>query len=92
MLQYCATIQDNILTSYGVVSNCTVGTLSAGSVIVPTTVAFTGADSAKATTAQSAFAAALIAKDTSVFGSSYGTVSVASVQKGTAANPEGNHY
>lgn len=90
-LQFCNTIVANIFTSYKVVSNCTVGTVVSGSVVVPTTVAFTGADSTQATAAQSAFATALKSQDTSVFGTQYGTVTVAasSVQSVQSTNPQG---
>lgn len=91
MLQYSNAIQANILSIYKVVSNCTIGKLSPGSVAVPTTVAFSGADSSSATSAQTALTTALKSGDTSVFGSDYGTVTVAasSVTAGTTPNPAG---
>ena len=77
------------MSTYKVLSNCSVGTLSAGSVAVPTTIALTGADSDTAGTTQTALVSSLKGGDTSVFGSTYGTVTVApsSVSSGTTANP-----
>ena len=94
VLQYCDTIEANILTSYGVVSSCIVGAVTPGSVVVPTTVAFNGENLDAATAAQAKFFSALKSSDNSVFGSSYGTVSVdaSSIKSGTTANPEGNHW
>ena len=94
MLQYCNDIQQGILAAYSVVSNCSVGTVSAGSVVVPTTVAFSGANSDAATKAQGLFASDLKSGSASqVFGSDFGTVTVAasSVTTGNTANPSKLH-
>ena len=89
-MQYCNTIQEGILAAYSVVSNCSVGAAASGSVVVPTTVAFSGANEDAATNARDAFAADLKSGTVAdVFGSDFGTITVDpdSVVAGTIANP-----
>ena len=90
-MQYCNAIEANIQAEFGAVSSCSVGTIKAGSVVVPTTIALTGSDSSAATTVQGKLVTALKSSDTSLFGSGYGTVTVdaSSVTPGTVSNPEG---
>lgn len=81
-------IQKNILTTFKVVSNCTVTKVVKGSVLVDNTVAFTGTDQAAARDAQAAVATALRnPTDTSVFGNTYGSIDVSGVSTPDAANP-----
>lgn len=80
-------IQKNILTTFKVVSNCTVTKVVKGSVLVDNTVAFTGTDQAAARDAQAAVATALRNADTSVFGNTYGSIDVSGVSTPDEANP-----
>lgn len=77
------------MTAYNVVSNCSTGTPTPGSVVVPTTVAFSGQDSNAAQTAQTSFASDLKKQVTTVFGTAYGTVTVpaTSVTTSQTTNP-----
>lgn len=90
VLQYCETIEQAILSAYDTPSNCTVGNVQAGSVVVPTTVAFSAANADAATAAQTSFASDLRrGSGIDIFAPEFGSVTVAasSVTTGTTANP-----
>lgn len=80
-LQFINTLQANILANLGVVSNVTVNSVTKGSVLVDNTVAFTGTDQSAAATAQTKLASLLGSPTgiSSVYGTGYGTVTVASI-------------
>ena len=89
MLQFCTTVQANILSTLNALSSCTVTDVTPGSVNVANTVAFTGSDSAAAEAAQKQLAAQLAtpAGITSVYGTGYGTVTVSKIQQDSVSNP-----
>lgn len=70
-------------------SNCTVTKVTAGSVSADNTIAFTGSDSAAASAAQTSLLASLKASDASIYGTTYGAVTVSNAASGTASNPQG---
>jgi len=89
--RYISTLEESILASLKVVSNVTIDSIKAGSVVVSNTVAFTGADGAAAATSLST---ALASNSnggyvSTLFGSSFGSVTVdpASVSETTTTNP-----
>lgn len=92
-MQFCATLEDNILRVQKVVANCTITNVVLGSVKVSNTLAFTGSDSAAAETARGEVATALARSDGSgsanYFGTSFGSVTVSDVKSTTTTNPQG---
>lgn len=89
VLQFCNTIQANILSTLNVPSTCTITDVTPGSVKVANTVAFTGSDLEAATAAQKSLASKLETTEgiTSVYGSGYGTVTVSSIKQDSVSNP-----
>ena len=87
-MQFINTLQANIFANLRVVSNVTINSVVKGSVVVDNTIALTGADSSAAVAAQTQLVALLQSRDgvSSVYGSDYGTVTVASVQTVSAPN------
>lgn len=66
----------------------TIDSVIAGSIVVSHTVAFTGADSSAASSAAATLATVLQSGDvSSVFGNSFGDVTVSGVQATTTTNP-----
>ncbi len=87
-LQFIATLESNILTAIEQLVNVTITKVVAGSISVSTSIAFTTADAAAALEGQSALAAVLQSNDvSSIFGDSFGTVTVTGVSKGNTTNP-----
>ena len=86
-LQFVTTLEANILSLLDVLTNVTIDTVTQGSVNVEDTISFTGSDSSAATSAQEALYTALTSGDTSIFGSSFGTVTVSSVASTNSSNP-----
>ena len=87
-LQFINTLQANILANLGVVSNVTINSVTKGSVLIDNTVAFTGADQSAAANAQAQLASLLATPSgiSSVYGSGYGTVTVASISQENTAS------
>lgn len=87
-LQFTSTLEANILKAQGVVANCTVTKVEAGSIKVSSTIAFPGADEEAAKTARDSVATALSSASVAdYFGTSFGEVTVSNVQATTSANP-----
>lgn len=87
-LQFIATLESNILAAIEQLVNVTITKVVAGSISVSTAIAFTTADAAAALEGQSALAAVLQSNDvSSIFGDSFGTVTVTGVSKGNTTNP-----
>ncbi len=87
-LQFVATLESNILTAIEQLVNVTITKVVAGSISVSTSIAFTTADAAAALEGQSALAAVLQSNDvSSIFGDSFGDVTVTGVSKGNTTNP-----
>ena len=87
-LQFIATLESNILTAIQQLVNVTITKVVAGSISVSSSIAFTTADAAAALEGQSALAAVLQSNDvSSIFGDSFGNVTVTGVSKGNTTNP-----
>ncbi len=87
-LQFIATLESNILAAIQQLVNVTITKVVSGSISVSTSIAFTTADAAAAVEGQSALATVLQSNDvSSIFGDSFGTVTVTGVSKGNTANP-----
>ena len=88
MLQFVNTLEANILTTIHAVTNVTITQVTTGSVIVANTVAFTGASNGAALAGQNALTSLLESSDvSSIFGTSFGTVTVSNVTKANSTNP-----
>lgn len=89
ILQFIDTLEANILSAIGAVTNVTINSIKPGSIVVSNTIAFTEADSAAASQAQIAVLDALNSQDgvNALFGDSFGNVEVSNVAKATATNP-----
>ncbi|KAL0046658.1 hypothetical protein WJX82_006348 [Trebouxia sp. C0006] len=86
--RFVATLESNILTAIEQLVNVTITKVVAGSISVSTSIAFTTADAAAALEGQSALAAVLQSNDvSSIFGDSFGDVTVTGVSKGNTTNP-----
>ena len=88
VLQFCNALQANILKTLQVVCNCTVTRVTPGSINVENTISFSGGNGAAAKAAQSDLVT-LLKSDAgiiSVFGTTYGTVSVSGVEAVEASN------
>jgi small-conductance mechanosensitive channel len=86
-LQFVNTLETNILTSIGSVVNVTITNVVLGSISVSNTIAFTAADSIAAAAGQTALAQALSSGDVSLFGTTFGPVTVSDVKQANATNP-----
>lgn len=86
-LRFTTTLESNIFKLLNALANVTIDSVVATSVSVTNTVAFTGADSTQASTAAAALVTALNSGDVSVFGSSFGAVTVSGVTATNATNP-----
>lgn len=88
-LQFTNTIEANILLATGQVANATITRVETGSIEVWNTIAFTGGDSAAATAARDSVFSALSSSTNlaNYFGSSFGGVTVSSVQSTNSSNP-----
>lgn len=86
-LQFIATLQAAILAKISAVVNVTISKVESGSAIVYNSVAFTSADSAAALADRTALYTDLTAGDVSLFGSSFGTVTVSNVAQANTTNP-----
>lgn len=83
-----ATLEANIFAKINALVNITITKVVQGSVSVTNSAAFTASDSADALAGQSALADVLSSGDvSSIFGDSFGTVTVSGVTKGNATNP-----
>ena len=88
LLQFISTLEANILAKLNAIVDVTVDKVTAGSVMVANTVAFTDANSASATAAQDNLATVLNSGDvSSIFGDSFGPVTVTNVAPTTSSNP-----
>lgn len=86
-LQFVNTLETNILTSIGSLVNVTITNVVLGSISVSNTIAFTDADSLAAAAGQTALAQALSSGDVSLFGTTFGAVTVSNVKQANATNP-----
>lgn len=86
-LQFVNTLETNILTSIGSLVNVTITNVVLGSISVSNTIAFTDADSLAAAAGQTALAQALSSGDVSLFGTTFGSVTVSNVKQANATNP-----
>lgn len=88
-LQFANTIEANILLATGQVANATITRVETGSIGVWNTIAFTGGDSAAATAARDSVFSALSSSTNlaNYFGSSFGDVTVSSVQSTNSSDP-----
>lgn len=84
-------MEANIFATLRVVANVTINNVTPGSIKVDNSVAFTGADAAAAATAQTQFALLIDPKNanslSSIYGTSFGTVTVSGVTKTNSTNP-----
>lgn len=88
LLQYVNTLEANILKSLNAVCNVSITFVVASSISVTSLYAFTGSDSTAAAAAQSSLAAVLTSGSvSSIFGSSFGPVTVSGVATSNATNP-----
>ena len=87
VLQFIATMEANILAKIDAIVNVTITQVVSGSAVVTNSVAFTGADSTAASAERTALYQTLSSGDTTVFGTSFGTVAVSNVTEGNANNP-----
>lgn len=81
------TLEANIFAKISAIVNVTITKVVLGSVSVTNSVAFTSADTDEAIAGQSALAATLSSGDTTIFGTSFGTVVVSNVTEGNSTNP-----
>ena len=86
-LQFIATLESNIFKLLNALANVTIDSVVASSVKVGDTIAFTGSDSDAAAGARDALVTALNSGDTSVFGTSFGSVAVSGVSATNSSNP-----
>ena len=86
-LQFINVLESNIYAKINALVNVTITQVTSGSAVVENTVAFTSSDSSAAAAGRSALFQTLSAGDTTIFGSSFGTVIVSNVQQGNATNP-----
>lgn len=92
-LQFIATLESNILAAIQQLVNVTITKVVSGSISVSSSIAFTTADAAAALEGQSAQAAVLQSNDvSSIFGDSFGTVTVTGVSKGSTTSPYANMH
>jgi hypothetical protein len=90
-LQFIATLESNILAAIQQLVNVTITKVVSGSISVSSSIAFTTA--AAALEGQSAQAAVLQSNDvSSIFGDSFGTVTVTGVSKGSTTSPYANMH
>lgn len=75
------------MTSIGSLVNVTISNVVLGSISVSNTIAFTAADSIAAAAGQTALAQALSSGDVSLFGTTFGPVTVSGVKEANATNP-----
>ena len=87
VLQFIATMETNILAKIDAIVNVTITQVVSGSAVVTSSVAFTGADSTAASAERTALYQTLSSGDTTIFGTSFGSVVVSNVTEGTANNP-----
>ncbi|KAL3142472.1 hypothetical protein ABBQ38_002800 [Trebouxia sp. C0009 RCD-2024] len=87
--RFISTMEANIMAKLNTVSNVTITKVSPGSINVANSVAFTGADSNVAKANQDAFASLLGSTDgvTSIYGTTFGAVTVSQVTQTTSPNP-----
>lgn len=90
-VQFINTLEANIFTTLSVVANVTINNVTPGSIKVDNSVAFTGGDATAASAAQAKFASLLESQDAndlaSVYGTSFGIVSVSGITKTNSTNP-----
>ncbi|DBB16733.1 hypothetical protein WJX82_001283 [Trebouxia sp. C0006] len=84
--RFITTLEANILKLLDVLANVTIDSVVASSVSVTDTISFTGADSTAATEARDALVTALTSGDSSIFGTSFGSVTVSSVLSTNSTN------
>ncbi|DBA99980.1 TPA: hypothetical protein ACH3X1_013851 [Trebouxia sp. C0004] len=84
--RFITALEANILQMLDVLANVTIDSVVASSVSVTDTISFTGADSTAAAEARDALVTALTSGDTSIFGTSFGSVTVSSVSSTNSTN------
>ena len=87
VLQFVTVLEANIFAKINALVNVTITKVTTGSAIVENTVAFTSSDSASAAAGRSALFQTLQSGDTTIFGTTFGSVAVSNVTQGTADNP-----
>ena len=88
VLQFVRVLEANIFSKINALVNVTITKVVAGSISVTNSAAFTSSDSAAALAGQSALADVLSSGDvSSIFGTTFGSVTVSGITKGTVTNP-----
>ena len=87
--QFVNTLEANIYASLGAVANVTIDSVTAGSIVVSDTIAFTGSDAEAASKARDTLVTTLSSADGvgTIFGTSFGDVAVSSIQTADVPNP-----
>lgn len=85
-------MEANIFAKINAVVNVTVTKVVLGSISVTNTVAFTSDNTADALAGQSALVATLSSGDTTIFGTTFGSVAVSNVTQGSTSNPSKSHW
>ena len=88
-MQFANTLEANILAALKAVAHVTINKVTPGSISVDNTVAFNGADTTAAKAAQSSLVTLLSSPNGvgSVYGSTFGNVTVTKVQPANSTNP-----
>lgn len=85
------TLEANIFAKISAIVNVTISKVVMGSISVTNLVAFTSANIAEALADQSALAATFLSGDTTIFGTTFGSVVVSNVTQGNTTNPSESH-
>ena len=80
-------MEANIFAKINAIVNVTVTKVVLGSISVTNTVAFTSGNTADALAGQRALVTTLSSGDTTVFGTTFGSVAVSNVTQGNTTNP-----
>ena len=86
-LQFISTLEANIFAKIDAIVNVSITKVVTGSAVVMNSVAFTGADSSAASAEQTALYQTLASGDTTIFGTSFGSVVVSNITQGNTTNP-----
>ena len=87
LLQFVRVVQANIYAKINALVNVTITKVTTGSAIVENSVAFTSSDNSAAEAGRTALFQTLSSGDTSVFGTTFGSVAVSNVTQTTTTNP-----
>ncbi|KAL0026954.1 hypothetical protein WJX79_002500 [Trebouxia sp. C0005] len=85
--QFVSTLEANIFAKIDAIANVSITKVVTGSAVVTNSVAFTGADSNAASAEQTALYQMLASGQTTIFGTSFGSVVVSNITQGNATNP-----